>query len=243
MDVRQSGGSFSIFHLLLQTLKVILLGLFVFSCVYIANHFKLSSIFPIQSVRIYGANHTDHQDIQETIEPILSRGFFAVNVDYIRERLLQMPWVAEISVRRNWPNQVEINVVEKQPVAEWNKTSLLSDGGELFTPKLSSYPPNLPNLVGPDGKQITMLENFIKMNRILMPLHAKISVLEMTPYLTWKLKLDNGIELRIGHKDVLTRLHHFVKVYPKIIGTHVEDVEYVDLRYSNGVAVRWKSTG
>ena len=57
------------------------------------------------------------------------------------------------------------------------------------------------------------------MNRLLTPLHAKISYLELTPYLTWKLTLDNGITLQIGHKDILTRLNHFVKVYPKIMGT------------------------
>jgi cell division septal protein FtsQ len=31
-----------------------------------------------------------------------------------------------------------------------------------------------------------------------------------------------------------------VKVYPKIVGMHESDVEYIDLRYSNGIAVKWK---
>lgn len=65
--------------------------------------------------------------------------------------------------------------------------------------------------------------------------------LELTPGQTWRLTLDNGIKLRVGHKDVLTRLADFVKVYTKIIRDREHDVDYVDLRYGNGLAVRWKT--
>ena len=172
--------------------------------------------------------------------PLLVHGFFSINVEYIRDRLLQQPWVSDISVRRNWPDQVEVTVVEKMPVARWDKATLLSDAGVLFTPKEGTYSENLPVFDGPEGKQILMLNYFNEINRLLTPLHAKISYLELTPYLSWRLKLDSGITLQIGHKDILTRLDHFVKVYPKIIGNHAGDVESVDLRYPNGVAVRWK---
>jgi cell division protein FtsQ len=85
-----------------------------------------------------------------------------------------------------------------------------------------------------------MLQHFKDINRLLQPLHVRILTLELTPYFTWKLRLDNGMMLQLGHKDILTRLAHFVKVYPKIVGSRVADIEYVDLRYPNGVAVRWK---
>jgi cell division septal protein FtsQ len=39
----------------------------------------------------------------------------------------------------------------------------------------------------------------------------------------------------------LTRLSHFVKVYPKIIGERAAQVEYIDLRYQDGLAIRWKT--
>jgi cell division protein FtsQ len=86
-----------------------------------------------------------------------------------------------------------------------------------------------------------MLKYFNDINRLFAPLHAKISYLELTPYLTWKLRLNNGITMQMGHKDILTRLGHFVKVYPKIVGARAIDVDYIDLRYPNGLAVRWKT--
>ncbi|RDI44779.1 cell division protein FtsQ/DivIB [Aquicella lusitana] len=240
MDIRKGKPILSPFQYLTQTLKLVVLGLVILSCLYALNSFKLSSHFPIKTVRVYGVNRIDRQEIQTLLLPLVNSGFFKVNVDYIQDRLLQLPWVANIFVRRHWPDQVEIRVIEKNPVARWNNHSLLAEGGELFSPRKETYPSRLPQFVGPDGKQVTMLKYFYSMNRLLMPLHAKIAYLEMTPYFTWKLILDNGITLQIGHKDILTRLNHFVKVYPKIVGSRAADVESIDLRYPNGVAVRWK---
>lgn len=229
------------FHFVTQTFKLGLLGALVLSCVFLISHLHLSDYFPIQTVRVYGVNHVDQREVQAVISPLVEHGFFATNVEYIRDRMLQMPWVSDIFVRRNWPDQVSITVVEQNPVAEWNSQGLLSGNGAIFTPSRDTYPRELPHFVGPDGKHVLMLEYAKQMNHLLTPLHVKIAYLEMTPYLTWKLVLNNGVTVQIGHKDILTRLQHFVKVYPKIIGQRSADVDSIDLRYSNGVAVRWKS--
>lgn len=210
--------------------------------VILLNQIHFTRSFPIQTVRVFGIDHLNQSDIQDRVLPLVSHGFFSTSVEGIRDRLLQMPWVSDITVRRHWPDEVEITVVEKNAIARWNAASLLSAGGELFNPPADSYPLKLAQFTGPDGQQIVMLGYFNEMNRILLPLHARISSLALTPYFTWKLTLDNGIALQIGHKDILTRLTHFVKVYPKIIGKRVTDVEYVDLRYPNGMAVRWKTS-
>lgn len=224
-----------------KSAKIVLLGLVVLSVIFLLNQFNFSNYFPIKTVRIYGANQIDHQKLQTMLLPLVDRGFFTINVESIKDRLLQIPWVSDIFVRRVWPDQMDIVVVEKKPMAHWNRQSLLSATGELFSLPHATYLSSLPEFVGPDGKQIIMLQYFNDINRLLMPLHVKIIRLELTPFFSWKLMLDNGMILQIGHKDILTRLTHFVKVYPQIIGDRVKDVEYIDLRYANGIAVRWKS--
>jgi|SRR5579885_548869 cell division protein FtsQ len=242
MEARKGQQPRNPFQYISQTFKIALLGTIILSIVFTLNQLNFSRYFPIKTVRVFGVNRLDHQQVQNLIFPLVNNGFFKINVDYIRDRLLQMPWVSELYVRRVWPDQVEITVVEKNPAARWNEEGLLSDAGEIFTPGQETYPDNLPRFIGPAGQQIIMLRYFNDMNRLLLPLHAKISYLELTPYFTWKLKLDNGIMLQVGHKDILTRLDHFVKVYPKIVGMRAADVDYIDLRYPNGMAVRWKDT-
>lgn len=224
-----------------QIFKAMLIGLVAFSCVYLISHIHISRYFPIKTVRVFGVNRVDRHEVEELVVPLVDHGFFTVNVDYIRDRLLQMPWVADTFVRRAWPDMIDITVIEKNPIARWNDQSLISDMGVLFSPNQDTYPPKLPQLVGPEGKQIEVLQYFNQMGRMFAPIRVKIAYLELTPYSTWKLILDNGMNLQMGRKDILTRLNHFVKVYPKIIGDRAPNVEYIDLRYSNGMAIRWKT--
>lgn len=212
-----------------------------FTCFYIGGLFNIPRFFPIRHVHVYGINHVNPNAVHEALLPLVKQGFFATKIDLIRNRLREFSWVSDILVRRNWPDLVDVTIVEKNAIALWRNTALLSDNGEIFTPDIATWPASLPVFNGPSGKQMVMLEHFSNINRILAPLHAKIAYLELTPYEAWKLTLDNGITLQMGQKDVLTRLEHFVKVYGKIVGDRAQDVEYIDLRYSNGVAVKRKT--
>ncbi|MBA3660273.1 MAG: FtsQ-type POTRA domain-containing protein [Gammaproteobacteria bacterium] len=239
MDIRRGKFPFPSWN---HSFKFVLLGAIVLSLFFLINQLKLSQIFPIKKVQIFGSEHLDHDEMKFLVSPLVEKSFFTVNVDQIRERLRQLPWASDIFVRRQWPDKIEVRVVEKKAIAHWNGGTLLSHGGVIFSPKKETYPNNLPQFRGPDGKQMIMLKYYDEINRLLSPLHAKISYLELTPYYHWKVMLSNGITLQIGHKDILTRLDHFVKVYPKIVGTRAESVEYVDLRYANGMAIRWKDS-
>lgn len=208
---------------------------------YLLNSYDNPDRFPIHYVKVYGVRNVDRQEVEKLIMPLVKRGFFSLDVEGVKDRLLQLPWVSQTIVRRVWPNQVIIAISEKKPVARWNESSLLSLSGELFQPAVNTIPNDLPQLKGPEGEHIQMMQYYERVNQILTPLHTKISCLELTPDMVWILSLNNGIKMTIGYKEILTRLQHFVKVYPKIIGNRIEQVEYVDLRYSNGLAVRWKT--
>jgi len=228
------------FQYLSRIVRIFLLGVIILSLIFIINQFSLADSFPIRKVIVYGVNHVDQDEVKNMITPLVNTGYFNINIDTIRDRLTQIPWVAEITVRRDWPDQILITMIEKNPIAKWNESHLLSGNGEIFLPKEFQDSQGLPHFLGPKGKQMIMLQYFDDINRILLPLHVKISHLELTPHSTWRLILDNGIRLQMGNKDILTRLSQFVKVYPKIVGERLSDIDYIDLRYSNGVAVRWK---
>lgn len=222
-------------------LKLLSFFLFVFAVSFIFNHTKKANYFPIKEVKIAGLEHIDHQEVQHLLRPLVTKGFFTVDVDLIKERLTHFSWVSEAYVRRIWPNQIVIQVIEKKPIASWNHAGLLTTSGEIFSPNQDSNPKDLPMFVGPEGEHMQMLNYYLKMTTLLEPLQFKIVSLELKPELTWQVTLSNGIKLNMGYKDVLTRISHFVKVYPQIVGNRGKDVDYVDLRYANGFAVRWKA--
>jgi cell division protein FtsQ len=205
------------------------------------NQFKTANYFAIKEVQVVGVHNSDQQAIQNLLMPLVNKSFFIIDVDLIKERLLQFPWVSTASVKRVWPGQVSIQITEKIPTARWNEQSLLSSAGEVFTPAAATFPMGLPQFVAPDGEQIHMLQYYAQLTRLLKPLNLKITRFALSGAQSWDLTFDNGVKLNVGYKDILTRISHFVKVYPKIVGERVNQVDYIDLRYSNGLAVHWKT--
>ncbi len=225
---------------LIQLARFMLVACLALAIVLLFHRVKWSHAFPIKTVQLYGVHHADHADIQQLLLPLVNKGFFTIDVDYIRDRLLQMPWIETAIVSRKWPDQVNITVTEKIAAARWDSNTLLSTTGELFAPSLKTYPAGLPDLSGPLGQQLLMLQYDAKMNHILLPIHARIAALSLSPYAIWRLTLDNGMTIELGHQAVLDRLAQFVRVYPQIVGNHANGVDYVDLRYANGLAVHFK---
>lgn len=199
------------------------------------------TIFPVRHVTVTGARHIDHQVLQDLLLPGLTRGFFVVHPSQLRERILQFPWVSDVSVVRSWPDEVFVSISEYQPIASWNDNQLLSTTGEIFSPDKQTFPAGLPRFIGPDGTQLTVLDYYRQISERLAPLGIKIVSLEFTPWHSWNMVLENGIRVNIGYKDILTRVSHFVKVYDDVVGGRAKSVDYVDLRYPDGFAVRWKA--
>lgn len=222
--------------------KTLLIACVIASCFAFFNYVRHAELFPIRQVKVYGINHLARKEAQSLMQPLVKHGFFNIDVDLIRDRFNQLPWVSDASVRRHWPDKIEVVLREKNAVAVWNQQALLSNTGRVFLPEKTAFPSKLPGIIGPQGSQLYLLGYFKAINRLLSPLHAKIETLELTPSTEWRLTLQNGIAVRLGSEDILTQLQHFVKVYPKIIGDKANDVDYVDLRYPSGLAVRWKKT-
>jgi cell division protein FtsQ len=52
--------------------------------------------------------------------------------------------------------------------------------------------------------------------------------------------LANGIEVRLGRRDVPERTDLFLDVVANIITGRAADIDYVDMRYGNGFTIGWK---
>lgn len=224
-----------------KKLSAVLVALLVFFLVLgLARRMPSGQLFPVRRVSVTGIHSLDREALQRILTPLVHRGFFSLDPRGVRERLLALPWVAEAMVQRIWPDQVKITLREKVPLALWNDSYLISTAGDVFFSDTRVYADRLPHFVGPAGSQMRLLSCY----RALLP-HVKqlgtgIHVLELTPDLSWRVVLENRLRLHLGARDVLTHLRHFVKVYPGVVGSRVSDVEYVDLHYPDGFAVRWK---
>ncbi len=225
-------------HLLNTSLLVLLISFLLWVGLKVTN----PNTFPIQSVKIMGNyNHVDHLQLRQTISPYLKSGFLWVDETGLSNQLMQLPWVENATVQRIWPHILQITLVEKTPIAHWNNTDLMSAQYDTYNPGNATITNPLPWLYGPQGQQNEVWTAYQTLSNILVPLKLKISSIELSQRQSWEIKLDNGMLLIVGRDDMQTRLQRFVTIYNKIIGTNANQVDYVDLRYSNGVAVKWKN--
>ena len=59
----------------------------------------------------------------------------------------------------------------------------------------------------------------------------------------WELDLADGITVRLGSRQVDERFERFMVTAVKLIAQRADDIAYVDMRYSNGFAIGWRSGG
>jgi cell division protein FtsQ len=61
---------------------------------------------------------------------------------------------------------------------------------------------------------------------------------QVSPRRAWQIRLDTGLVMELGREHIESRLERFIAVYDRTIFPLQRKLDYVDLRYPNGFAVR-----
>ncbi|HHM05388.1 MAG TPA: cell division protein FtsQ/DivIB, partial [Gammaproteobacteria bacterium] len=196
---------------------------------------------PLRTVRLEGVFQ---QVSAETVHAVVRAGargnFFTVDLDRVRVAVEALPWVKTAVVQRLWPDTLRVRVVEQTAVARWGGRALLNEDGVPFVPE-GPLPAGLPRLNGPPGTAVQLVQAWRQMNSITAPLGLTLAELELDQRRAWRAVLSNGMVLILGRGEVYPRLLRFVRFYHRAFGGEAGRVARVDLRYSNGFAVRWKA--
>jgi len=200
---------------------------------------------PVTSIVISGEmTYTNQVDIEQAIDVVNLGNFFHVDVNQVQKRVLALPWVYSVSVRKKWPNELKIYVVDQTPVAYWNGDFLINHEGVAFQANIKRITHTLPSFYGPEGTENIALENYVNLSKQLEYSDLSIDELMLSERFSWKLTLDDGIALNLGRTDRVQRIQRFMEVYSQIKAHQKpeQQIDYVDLRYGTGLAVGWKSS-
>jgi len=196
---------------------------------------------PVNKIQVHGIfANIDEAMLHRAIDGVVSGGYFNVNVEQVREVVEQLPWVDKASVRRVWPDGLSINVVEQQPVAVSEKSGLINSEGEVFKPVDNYYSSSLPVFEGSESLNKLMLNKYYEMNKVFALINQKIIYLKFDDRHAIELKLDNGLKIVLGRDDTIKRLERLIRIYKKVLAVRINEIEKIDLRYTNGMAIGWK---
>jgi cell division protein FtsQ len=193
-------------------------------------------VFALREVRVGGELvHVSRGEIEGVVQRDLRGNFLTLDLAAVSASFQRLAWVRKANVRRLWPARLDVALEEHVPLARWAGAALVNTQGEVFQ---AAYDGALPEFIGPEGmaREIAIQYRYFRsgLERIgETPVEVRVS-----PRHAWELKLESGVTLALGREQVEARLARFVAVHDRTLARLGRRVDYVDLRYSNGFAVR-----
>lgn len=237
---RSNGGQLAGLLFLLMVLGTILWGGWM-----VLQWMKDASRLPLSRLVVTGERHyTTHDDIRQAILSLGAPGtFMTQDVDVIQQQIERLPWIKQASVRKQWPDELKIHLVEYVPVARWNDLLMVDAEGNSFSvPAERVGNRKMPLLYGPEGSENDVLEGYRTMSQVLASSKLTLKMVAMSARHSWQLGLEDDIRLELGRDERARRLERFLELYPLLQRQAQNDnkrVSYVDLRYDTGAAVGW----
>ncbi len=231
---RLSLGFVAMRSLALAVLVTLIMG----SSALALQRFPVERWLPLQTVALEGdLLHVSEAHLRAAIGPLLHGGLLGVNVTAVRLAVEALPWVDHATVHRVWPDALRISLTEQVALARWGKTALLNDRGEVFHPSI--LPKGLPHLAGPEGSETRVLRQFHQYQKQLNAVGLRLAGLVLDARRSWTARLDDGAVIRIGREHAEARLQQFAAVWPRLTAGRKRGLRVADLRYPNGLSIRW----
>jgi cell division protein FtsQ len=179
--------------------------------------------------------------IEKAVAPFAHAGFMSADLDAVQHSIEALAWVDHARVQRRWPGSLHVTVVEQTAAARWGESGLLNTRGELFIRSAPHVPVELPRLSGPEGTESQVAQRYLAAQGRMLEAGLRIAALRLDERGAWEMDLDSGVTVRLGRRDVDERIERFIRTASQVIAHRMNDITYVDMRYSNGFAIGWRN--
>jgi len=197
---------------------------------------------PLRVISMDGAfQRVSPGQIEKAVAPFTGAGFMSADLDRIQRAVETVPWVDHARVERRFPNVLHVTVIEETAAARWGGSGLLNTRGELFVREATHVPAELPRLSGPEGTESQVAQRYLSAQGRMLEAGMRVAALRLDDRGAWEMDLDSGVTVRLGRRDVDERLDRFIRTASEVIAHRLNDITYVDMRYSNGFAIGWRN--
>ena len=199
-----------------------------------------AALWDISDVRIVGSlRWVSREELKRAIAGRLKGGFFRVDIAAVRESALAVSGVRDVSVRRVWPGELRVTVVEDRPVARWANGGLVTERGAVLPAQRGQVGTGLPVFAGPREAIPRLVDGLREFSPIFDGIGGGIARLERSAAGDWSLLFVDGVRL-VFRDEQEEQVRRFKAVYLSALIGRRKSIVRIDLRYPNGFAVRWR---
>ncbi|MCP3688125.1 MAG: FtsQ-type POTRA domain-containing protein [Gammaproteobacteria bacterium] len=199
-----------------------------------------STLLPIKTIELSGSfNYIEQKAIEAILRPYVGQGFFSLDIHAVYKLLSDQAWADAVSIRRVWPDQLEVNIIEKKPVARWSRSQLLSNKAVVYDADTTGFD-SLPLVHAVNSEPAGMLRQFYALSGRFSALQETLVSLRQNSRGALDIALADGLVIKVGRSEVNRKIARLISIYKQQIMPRRLHIRQLDLRYSNGFAVTWK---
>jgi cell division protein FtsQ len=132
-----------------------------------------------------------------------------------------------------------VNITEHVPIARWGDAGFVNVRGELILIKDSSALMHLSKLSGEREDAQMIMRQYSVLANVFQSYELSITSLAKDRRGMWQLSLDNGWQVRLGRGEVFKKIQRLTYLLDQRLLNVSEDIKLVDIRYPNGLSIRW----
>lgn len=204
-----------------------------------------SGLFAVREIAVTGAAQLSADTVRNLSGIRTGQSIWDINLMQIEARLRRNPWVKEVTVRRELPGSVRIDIRERRPMALFAYQTAyveIDEAGVALDISPSLINRELPLITGPTAARVVLGEQVAAPGlldgiRAVLPLSPEIvrqiSEVNVGPERTLTMVLLSGVRVYLGQAD--DTLERRVALLPGIlddIARRGAAVDYIDLRYN-----------
>ncbi|MEA2871287.1 MAG: cell division protein FtsQ [Hyphomicrobiales bacterium] len=192
----------------------------------------------IATVSLSGQRQVSREEIFVAAGVTDRSSLLFLDVADARTRLEAIPWIAEATVRKLYPDRLQITVTEREAFALWQqqgKVHVIAADGTVLAAKVEPRLAALPFVVG-NGAAVKARDFLAVLDRypsVRDQVRAAILVADRR----WNLRLKNGIDVRLPDTDVERALETLARLNAEKNLLN-RDITAVDLRLPDRLTVR-----
>jgi len=169
--------------------------------------------FAVRDVYADGWVRTDKEALSRQLGVEIGQPILAVDPAAARERLEQLPWVESASVLRELPDRVEVHLIERQPLALWQRDGrfdLIDRRGMVITEDAMGQASKDPLIRYGELRVLVGEQAPRHANRLFEilstepQLWAQVAAATWIGDRRWTLRLDNRIDVLLPERNVLS---------------------------------------
>ena len=196
---------------------------------------------PIELIDISGGlKRVSIKSIDSHTNNLLNKGFLSFSASEVKKKIELLDWVQSVEIVRVWPNKIDIRIIEESLLGIWNDDLILNSSGKLYVVDQRSIPRNIPRLNGPQGSERDVMNLFMKLDNLLIGRGLYLEALTLDSRGSWSFIIKPKIEIKLGKTEINQKLERFFLALDQSLLAKINKVSYIDLRYSEGLAVVWK---